>query len=265
VDGVFHVAGWYKVGVKDEAAAVRTNVDGTRNVCETMRELGVPKGVYTSTLAVNSDTHGQLVDETYTFRGKHISVYDRTKAEAHVIVREFIDRGAPLVIVQPGLVYGPGDTSGVRTMLIDFLTRKIPVVPAKTALCWAYVDDVARGHVLAMERGQIGRSYFLAGPPHTLVEALDVASEITGIPPPRIHASPALMKAAAWSASLVERFVSLPPQYTAEGLRVVAGTTYLGTNARAARELGWTPRPLREGLRETLRAEMRALGMTANF
>jgi nucleoside-diphosphate-sugar epimerase len=149
-------------------------------------------------------------------------------------------------------------------MLIDFLKRKLPVVPARTALCWAHVDDIARGHLLAMERGQIGRSYFLAGPPHTLVEAVDVASEISGIPAPRIRVSPALMKAAAWTAGLVERVVSLPPQYTAEGLGVLAGTTYIGTNGRAARELGWTPRPLREGLRETLRAEMQALGMTAN-
>src|SRR6185436_18880539 len=103
------------------------------------------------------------------------------KAQAHAIAREFMARGTPIVIVQPGLVYGPGDTSGVRTMLLDFLNRRLPAVPARTALCWAHVDDIARGHILAMEHGQVGRNYFLAGPPHTFVEALDVASGITGI------------------------------------------------------------------------------------
>src|SRR5688500_3319614 len=72
VDGVFHVAGWYKIGVRDRAAAVATNINGTRNVLELMRELEIPKGVYTSTLAVNSDTHGELVDESCRFTGRHV-------------------------------------------------------------------------------------------------------------------------------------------------------------------------------------------------
>src|SRR5690349_13164967 len=80
-DGVFHIAGWYKVGTRDKSEGQRINVEGTRNVLETMRELGIAKGVYTSTLAINSDTHGKVVDETYHFNGKHISEYDRTKWE----------------------------------------------------------------------------------------------------------------------------------------------------------------------------------------
>src|SRR5829696_7563860 len=80
VDGVFHVAGWYKIGARDKSDGERVNIQGTRNVLELMKELRIPKGVYTSTLAVHSDTHGQLVDETYRFDGKHISEYDRTTA-----------------------------------------------------------------------------------------------------------------------------------------------------------------------------------------
>src|SRR5262245_60368267 len=117
-DGVFHVAGWYKLGVKDRAAAISTNVDGTHNVLELMQDLGIPKGVYTSTLAVNSDTHGQVVDETYRFSGRHLTLYDWSKAEAHRLAEKFIAQRLPLVIVQPGLIYGPGDTSAVRTILI---------------------------------------------------------------------------------------------------------------------------------------------------
>src|SRR5687768_4582206 len=72
VDGVFHVAGWYKIGTKDKRDAERVNVYGTRNVLELMQELNIPKGVYTSTCAINSDTHGQVVNETYHFNGKHL-------------------------------------------------------------------------------------------------------------------------------------------------------------------------------------------------
>jgi len=106
-DGVFHVAGWYRVGVRDRSAAAPTNIDGTRHVMELMRDLRIPRGVYTSTLAVNGDTHGTLVDETYRFAGAHLSEYDRTKAVAHDIAVDFARAGLPLVIVQPGLIYGP--------------------------------------------------------------------------------------------------------------------------------------------------------------
>jgi nucleoside-diphosphate-sugar epimerase len=265
VDGVFHLAGWYKIGVRDHPAAVQINVDGTRNVLEVMRDLNVPKGVYTSTLAVNSDTGGRIVDETYRFTGRHLSVYDQTKADAHRIAESFIARGLPLVIVQPGLVYGPGDTSSVRTTFLQFLRRQLPLVPKRTAFAWGYVDDIARGHCLAMDRGQPGRNYFLAGPIHTLEEALLMAQSITGIPAPRMRAAPAVLKMGASIMGLVERLVAVPPDYTSEGLRVVAGTTYLGSNARARKELGWAVRPLRDGLTETLRHEMRLMGMTPSF
>jgi len=84
-DGVFHIAGWYKIGQRDKSDAKRINIDGTRNVLEVMRDLGIRKGVYTSTVAIFSDTHGQKPDETYRYTGQHISEYDRTKALAHEV------------------------------------------------------------------------------------------------------------------------------------------------------------------------------------
>src|SRR5437016_494296 len=83
VDGVFHIAGWYKIGVRDTSEATSINVHGTRNVLELMRSLDIPKGVYTSTLAVFSDTCGRMVDESYRYDGAHLSEYDRTKWVAH--------------------------------------------------------------------------------------------------------------------------------------------------------------------------------------
>ena len=158
VDGVYHVAGWYKIGVKDKRDAERVNIQGTRNVLELMQELKIPKGVYTSTCAVNSDTHGKVVDESYHFSGKHLSEYDRTKAAAHELAREFIAKGLPLVIVMPGLIYGPGDTSSLRESIISHLQGQLPMMSAKAGNCPAHVEDVAQGHILAMEKGRIGES-----------------------------------------------------------------------------------------------------------
>lgn len=265
VDGVFHVAGWYKVGLRDRTAAVGINIDGTRNVLELMRDLKIPKGVYTSTLAVNSDTRGQVPDETFRFTGRHVSVYDWSKHEAHKIADRFIAEGLPLAIVQPGLIYGPGDTSGVRTILLQYLQRKLPMVPAGVAYCWAHVDDEARGHLLAMERGRPGRTYFLAGPVHTLIEALRIAASFTGIPAPKVQIPAAVFKGASALMRLPDAVFSLPAALTPESLRVLAGVTYLGSSARAQSELGWHPRPLREGLMDTLRHEMTLLGMTPRF
>lgn len=262
VDGVFHIAGWYKIGVNDKSEGTKINIQGTRNVLELMRELGIAKGVYTSTLAIFSDTHGRMVDETYRYDGPHLSEYDRTKWVAHYEVAEpMIEAGLPLVIVQPGVIYGPGDTSTLHTAFIQYLQRKLPLMPGRTAFCWAHVDDIARGHILAMEKGIPGQSYIIAGPSHTFVDAIKMAQQITGVPAPRIIVPPAMMKAMSGMMSVVEKIVPVPEMYTAEYLRVNAGVTYLGTNAKGVRELGYNPRSLEDGLSETLRHEMQLLGM----
>jgi len=164
--------------------------------------------------------------------------------------------------VQPGLIYGPGDTSGVRTLLLQYLQRKLPMVPSGVAYCWAHVADEARGHILAMEKGRAGRTYMLAGPVHTLVDALQIAEGITGIPAPNIHLPPGIFKGAAALMRLAETMITLPPAASSESLQVLAGVTYLGHAARAREELGWHTQSLRDGLTETLRHEMRLLGMT---
>jgi nucleoside-diphosphate-sugar epimerase len=258
VDGVFHVAGWYKIGVKDKGDAEKVNIQGTRNVFELMQELNISKGVYTSTCAVNSDTHGQVVDESYQFHGQHISEYDRTKAAAHDIATEFIAKGLPLVIVMPGLIYGPGDTSEVRTNIISFLQGKLPMLPNQTAYCWAHVDDIAHGHLLAMEKGRIGETYIIAGEPVPVASAFKLASQITGKRAPMIvpHRMLGLMSTLVRPLDGV-----MSPTYTSEGLRVIAGVTYLGDNTKAMRELGYTPRPFRAGWEEILHHEMGLLGM----
>jgi nucleoside-diphosphate-sugar epimerase len=254
VDGVFHVAGWYKIGPGARTDdGVKINIDGTRNVLETMRDLKISKGVYTSTLAVFSDTNGTLPDERYEFLGTHLSEYDRTKAAAHHLASQMIEAGLPLIIVQPGLVYGPGDTSVAHDTLTQFLNKKLPMLPEKSAYCWGHINDIASAHLLAMERGVLGETYIIAGPPHTLIEAIAIAEKLTGIPGPKRRASPQMLLTLSQLVGFLERLgVPIPEAYSSEFLRVSAGATYLGDNTKAKKALGYAPRSLEEGLKETL-------------
>lgn len=250
VDGLFHVAGWYKVGSRTPQEGWRVNVDGTRNVLEAARRNAVPRTVHTSTVAVNSDTHGHVVDEAYRFAGRHLSVYEETKAAAHDLAVEYAADGLDVVIVQPGAIYGPGDTSQVGAMLAATARGHRQMVPRGGGLCWAHVDDVARGHVQAMEKGLPGAAYMLTGPRATLREVLDAVARLSGTKGP-LALPDALVRANAVVASVVGRVVPMPAQYAGESMRG-ALATYLGSSARAEHELGWSARPLDEGLRETV-------------
>ena len=169
--------------------------------------------------------------------------------------------GLPLVIVQPGLVYGPGDTSVVHEALVNYLRGKLPMTPSGTKYCWGHVDDIAHGHILAMEQGKVGESYIIAGPKYSLVEAFTLAEQISGVRAPRLHPAPWMMKATAAMIALIGAVFPLPELYSAEGIRSSAGVSYLGTNEKARRELGYAPRTLEQGLPETLEYEMQQLGM----
>jgi dihydroflavonol-4-reductase len=258
-DGVFHCAAWYKTGVRN-VDADRVNVEGTRNVLDAMRETGVPRGVYTSTIAIFGHTRGRVVDETYAFRGSFIREYDRTKWRAHhEVAVPAMQAGLPLVVVQPGVVYGPGDTSSVREFWLRHLRGRLPAVPGGVAYSWGYIEDVARGHLLAMERGTPGESYIIAGPSHTLVEALRTAARISGRRAPLVTLPAWPLRMLAPLAGLVERVVDLPTEMTAEGLRSLGGTTYLASSAKAERELGYSARSLEDGLSHTIEHELRQL------
>lgn len=262
VDGLFHLAGWYRIGSKTPSLGKRINIDGTRNVLELMRELRIPKGVYTSTLLIFSDTRGKRADETTQYDGPWLSEYERTKWVAQTQIAEpTMKEGLPLVIVMPGLVYGPGDTSSIRDLFIHYLKRRLPISPQKTAYAWGHIEDIARGHLLAMERGRTGERYILAGPIHTLQEVLEIAEQITGIPAPRLHPSPALLRRLARVVRWIEPILPLPEFYRSESVRAIAGVTYIGSSKKAQRELGFTTRPLEEGLCETLLHEMKRLGI----
>lgn len=262
VDGVFHDAAWYQIGArgKERLEAEKINVTGTRNVLELMQEMKIPRGVYTSSLAVFSDTKGKMVTEKYRHRGSHLSEYDRTKYMAHYdVALPMMEKGLPLVIVQPGVVYGPGDTSGLHRAFVKYLKKRLPWLPSKTTCCWSHVEDTAQAHILAMEKGKPGETYIIAGHKHTVVEVFKLAEKITGIPAPRLHLNPMVMQIMAVFMEILGYVSPLPQAYSGEGLREAAGTTYIANDEKARSELGFDPRPLEVGLRETLAHEQNML------
>ena len=171
-----------------------------------------------------------------------------------------IREGLPLVIVQPGLVYGPGDEGVSHDMFVQILARAVAGRPQGTAFCWGHVDDTARGHLLAMEAGTPGETYIFGGPRHTFTEGLAMMERLTVLPAPASH--PRRRPAARGSRPAGPRWPgrAATRNYTGESLRVVAGATYTGSNAKARRDLGFTARALEAGLRETLAWEMSQLG-----
>lgn len=257
-DGFFHVAGWYKHGRREHETLRRVNVTGTRNALESATRAGV-RTVYTSTTAINSDTAGVVRDETYVHRGPWVAEYDRTKAEAHHVAEEYAARGLPLVIVMPSVIYGPGDTGSTLGQLTRQLIRGRPVLgPRDGASSWVHVEDAARGHVLAMEKGRVGESYMLAGERASYAEVLALVAREAGGRRPVLLPN-RVVRAAAALTDLAERVLPVPQTLTADAAR--AGmATYFGDSTKAETELSWTSRPLRAGMVTTVRADMRPQG-----
>jgi len=250
-DVVFHVAGWYQVGSPDVIQAEMINVSGTRKVLRLAHELGIPKIIYTSTIAVFGDTKGQLVDETYYQGGPFLSEYDRTKWLAHYKVAiPLIEKGAPIIIAMPGAVYGPGDTSIIANLMRLFY-RGLPAIPGpQTTLTYAHVDDIAAGHILAAEKGKIGESYILAGPAISLGEMMEFWSYLTGKPISPVRVPHALLHPFAPLMNTLQPALHLPTTFSGEAISSL-GATYIARADKARTELGWETRPLQTGMLET--------------
>jgi len=254
-DVVFHLAAWYQVGVHEFERMHRINVDGVRVVLNTAIELGVPKTVYTSTVAVFGHTGGRLVDESYIPPGRDfLSEYERTKYLAHYEVAAPLQRqGAPIIIVQPGGVYGPGDSSQVGSTFKRYVRGKLPVmVGPNSALTWAHVEDIAAGHLLAAEKGRTGESYILAGPTAAFREVFRICEQVSGIPAPRLWIPDSVAIAGSRFLKSVNRLLPQKIRGLYELVRNTGDLSYLARADKARQELGWMPRSLEQGLAETL-------------
>jgi nucleoside-diphosphate-sugar epimerase len=255
-DSLFHVAATYKVGVrKSEHDAMRdANVLGTERVLDAAVDAGVGRIVYVSTGNVYGNTNGQVVDESYVRPQppKFLSYYDRTKYEAHQVALDRIAKGAPIVIVQPGGVYGPGDSSELGNVIDQTRTGKLKLrMFPSSGFNFIYVEDVADGIMLAYDRGRIGESYNLAGEKATIGDLVDKTAELTRRKPPRITMPAWMMKLAIPIGPLVGKIMGFPPNL-AELIRTSDGVTFWMTDEKARTELGFQTRDLETGLRQTL-------------
>lgn len=250
MDVVFHLAAWYQLG-GDASLAEEINVAGTRKVLRLAHELGVPRIIYVSTVAVFGDTQGELVDETYYQDGPFLTEYDRTKWLAHYkVALPLIEKGAPITIVMPGGVYGPEDTSIIGDMMRLFY-RGLPLtLGADTTITYAHVDDVAEGIILSAEEGSIGESYVLAGPAVSLGEMMSFWAYLLDRREPFVKVPSAVLRPSASLLHVAENVISLPALFSAETTRTL-GATYMARADKARQKLGWETRPLQQGMRET--------------
>jgi dihydroflavonol-4-reductase len=250
---VFHLAAWYKIGAKDTRKAELINVQGTQNVLELAFNLKVPRILYTSTITVYGDTHGALPDESYLPPGgPFLTEYDRTKHLAHYqVALPLIERGAPITILMPGVVYGPGDPSLVGQMMILFYRGLFPVLPGpELTLTYAHVDDVAEGHLLALEKGKPGEVYHLAGPALTMGEAMKLWAQVSGQRAPFFSIPAKAIKPFSSLVSALGNILPLPEVFSRDSLAIL-DAAYLARSDKAITDLGWTRRPLAVGFRET--------------
>lgn len=251
-DVVFHVASMYEVGLRYKTQMEKVNVDGVRNVIETALEAGVQKIVFTGTVGVFGDTQGRTVDETYEYKGDFSTVYERTKWIAHYeVVLPFIKQGAPIIIVMPSATFGPNDHSTINDLMKLHLRGRLPVVPGKeTTFSYVYVDDVAKGHILAAEKGRVGEAYVLSGTKLSFSDFIKLWPKASGCPAPVLEIPSAFLRIWWPLLALLERVFPMPALLSGEAARVL-GTTWLATSAKAQRELGYRFRPVEDGLKLT--------------
>jgi dihydroflavonol-4-reductase len=256
-DAVFHIAAVYKVGIpSSEREAMRdANVRGTERVLDAAIEASVQRIVYVSTIGIFGNTHGEVVDETYDRDGESfLSCYEETKYRSHEVALDRISKGAPIVIVQPGGVYGPGDHSELGNIIDQTRTGKLKMLMfPQTGFNLVYVDDVADGILLAYEKGAVGQAYVLGGELSTMGDLIRKVAELSGRKPPSREMPASLMKMAIPIGPLVGKMMGFPPNLR-ELIRSSDGVTYWATDAKARRELGYAPRDFDTGLRETLSA-----------
>ena len=254
-DVVFHVAAMYEVGARYTRQIEAVNVQGARNVFETAVEMGVPKIVFTSTAAVHGDTKGRMVDENHRVPFevlKSSTMYEQTKWRAHhEVALPLIKQGAPIIIVESGGAYGPEDHSVVGDLLELYARGRLPVLPDRdTTFTFAYVDDIAEGHILAAEKGRVGESYAMGYQPLSLGQLLDLASKVSGRSKVALKIPSVLVRPSWPLMALIEKLIPLPAMLSGEAVRTV-GTTWIVSCKKAQDELGWKPRPAEVGLKLT--------------
>jgi dihydroflavonol-4-reductase len=253
---LFHVAADYRLWVINPREIYETNVTGTRNIMLAAAHVGITRIVYTSsvaTLGLNPD--GSPADEnTPVSVADMIGHYKRSKFLAEAEVKRLAEEeGLPVIIVNPSTPVGPRDIKPTPTgrIIVDAASGRMPAY-VDTGLNLVHVDDVAAGHLLALERGKIGERYVLGAVNMTLKEILTALAAITGRRPPKIRLPHNLVLPIAYISEAWARTVGgKEPRITLVGVRLAKKRMFFSTE-KARRALGFNPRPIDEALRDAV-------------
>ena len=249
VERVFHVAGRTSMRPQDRPGVFETNVKGTRIVLEEALAAGVRRVVHTSSVsAVGVAKPRSTTDESQVFNLGHLGIaYVNSKHEAEVEALRIAARGLPVICVNPSFVLGPDDPRGSSMTLVRrFLLGRIPVY-VDGALNIVDVRDVAKGHLLAEERGSVGDRYILAGRNFTLDRLFSDLSRLSGVAPPPIKVPGQLALLAVDAAARARLLLPISPD---EVRSATLWWTY--RNGKAKRELGFQPRPHEQTLEDSV-------------
>jgi dihydroflavonol-4-reductase len=248
---LYHVAADYRLWARNPEDIVRANVEGTRAVMQAALACGVERIVYTSSVAtLRAADAATSVDETAPLdEGEGIGAYKRAKVLAERLVERLVaDRRLPAVIVNPSTPIGPRDIKPTPTgrILVEAASGRIPAF-VDTGLNLVHVDDVARGHVLAMEKGVIGERYILGGQNVSLRALLAEIAALTGRRAPTVNLPRPPLYPLAWAAEAVGQITGKEPFVTRDALKMASHHMFF-TSAKAERQLGYAARPYRDAL-----------------
>ena len=253
-DLVFHVAAVSSYWRSQREQVYRVNVEGTRIVMAACLAAGVPRVVYTSSVAaIGIPRNGRPANESAAFDAFSATfAYADSKHQAETVVLQAVERGLSAVIVNPGAVYGAGDHNLISgSMVLELARRSIPLVPAG-GLCVVDVDAVVQGHLAAAERGRIGERYILGGENLTLLEVATEICAVVGQRPPRATVPAWTLPPAALAVDALNRVRFGPPVVSGEQIRM-AGLRVFYDSAKAVRELGYPLLPFRGAVKKAYR------------
>jgi dihydroflavonol-4-reductase len=251
---LFHVAADYRLWARDTTEIYRNNVEGTRAVMEAALGEGVERIVYTSSVATLKPIAGASADETHRLNeNAAVGAYKRSKVAAERLVEGMAERrGLPAVIVNPSTPIGPRDIRPTPTgrIIIEAAMGRMPAF-LETGLNLVHVEDVAEGHMLALERGQIGHSYTLGGQNATLKEMLTIIAALAGRRAPWVRLPRRPLFPLAYAAEMVARMTGKEPFITADGLKMAKYRMFFDSS-KAENALGYRARPYRDGIEQAL-------------
>jgi dihydroflavonol-4-reductase len=248
---VFHVAADYRLWVRDPEEMYRANVEGTRAIIHAARESGVRRVIYCSSVAtMGFSADGAIADENSPVSvADMVGHYKRSKFMAEQVALEAGRSGGNVVVVNPTTPMGEGDIKPTPTgrIIVDFLNQKFPAY-VDTGLNLADVREVARGHLLAMEKAVPGERYILGGENLTLKQILDKLAELTGLPSPRAKVPhPVAMGFAIFDQFFTGTLRGKEPRATVDAVRMGRKKMF-ASSAKAERELGYRVIPVQEAL-----------------